>query len=164
MPTHEQNFFDGFMLLLGVLIGALAGIVLFADWFGSAQVGVSDGALIDDRIRPIGQVVLFGDPDIGVESIVAAAAEPDRAPFSGSQVYDESCYLCHAAPGIGGAPVLGDMDAWTPRIAQGTALLHDHVLNGYQGDTGFMPPKGGRLDLTDEEVFKAIDFFLEAVE
>ena len=163
MPTHEQKFFDGFMLLLGVLIGALAGIVLFADWFGSAQVGVSDGTLIDDRIRPIGQVVLFGDPDIGVESIFAAAAEPDRAPLSGSQVYDESCYLCHAAPGIGGAPVRGDTEAWAPRIAQGADLLQDHVLNGYQGEAGFMPPKGGRLDLTDAEILGAIDFLLEAI-
>jgi cytochrome c5 len=36
-------------------------------------------------------------------------------------------------------------------------------MNGYQGETGFMPPKGGRLDFTDEVVLAAIDFMLEPV-
>ncbi len=164
MVNHEQKFFDAFMLLLGVLIGTIAGIVLFADLVGNAEVSVSTSALIDDRIRPIGQVVLLGDRDIGVAAAVAAAAESDRAPLSGTQVYNESCYLCHAAPGIGGAPVLGDTEAWTQRIAQGADLLQNHVLNGYQGEAGFMPPKGGRLDLTDAEIREAIDFFLAAVQ
>ncbi len=162
MAAHPQKFFDGFMLLLGVWIGAIAGIVLFADFVGDGAQ-VSADALIEERIRPIGRVALLGDPDVGAPPAIAVAEERVRASLSGSQIYDDNCFLCHAAPGIGGAPVFGDVDAWAPRVAQGAELLEDHVLNGYQGDAGLMPAKGGRLDLSDEEILDAIDFMLEPV-
>ena len=153
------------MLLLGVLIGTIAGVVLFADFVGdSAEAEVSADALIEERIRPVGQIALLGDPDVGLAPTVATAVEPVHAPLSGPQVYNDICYLCHAAPGVGGAPVFGDVDAWTPLIAQGADILQDHTLNGYQGEAGFMPPKGGRLDLTDAEILEAIDFMVEAVQ
>lgn len=169
MAIHPQKFFDGFMLLLGGCIGAIAGIVLFADFVDdeaasrASEAQISADALIEERIRSIGQVVLLGDPDIAVVPAVAVAAETVRTLLSGSQVYNDSCSLCHAAPGIGGAPVFGDVAAWAPRVAQDAELLEDHVLNGFQGDAGLMPPKGGRLDLTDGEILGAIDFMLEAV-
>lgn len=157
------------MLLLGGCIGAIAGIVLFADFVDdeaasrASEAQISADALIEERIRSIGQVVLLGDPDVAVVPAVAVAAETVRTLLSGSQVYNGSCALCHAAPGIGGAPVFGDVAAWAPRVAQDAELLEDHVLNGFQGDAGLMPPKGGRLDLTDGEILGAIDFMLEAV-
>lgn len=169
MAIHPQKFFDGFMLLLGGCIGAIAGIVLFADFVDdeaasrASEAQISADALIEERIRSIGQVVLLGDPDIAVVPAVAVAAETVRTLLSGSQVYNDSCSLCHAAPGIGGAPVFGDVAAWAPRVAQDAELLEDHVLNGFQGDAGLMPPKGGRLDLTDGEILGAIDFMLAAV-
>ena len=158
------------MLLLGVLIGTIAGVVLFADFVGDsteardAEAGISADALIEERIRPVGQIALLGDPDVGLAPTVATAVEPVHAPLSGPQVYNDICYLCHAAPGVGGAPVFGDVGAWTPLIAQGADILQDHALNGYQGEAGFMPPKGGRLDLTDAEILEAIDFMVEAVQ
>ena len=170
MASIEQKFFDGFMLLVGVWIGAIAGIILF----GNLTVGgggheeessdLSAVDLVDDRIRPIGQVALIGDPDVGVRPVVSVVTDTVRAPLSGPQVYNAICYLCHAAPGVGGAPVLGDSTVWTPRLSQPAELIEDHVINGYQGELGYMPPKGGRLDFTDEEILEAIDFMLEAVE
>ena len=55
------------------------------------------------------------------------------------------------------------MVVWAPRLAQGIEVIQGHVMNGYQGETDFMPPKGGRLDFTDEEILAAIDFMLEPV-
>lgn len=167
MANQEQKFFDGFMLLLGVWIGAIAGIVLFADFVGDgagAEEDLSAIGLIDERIRPIGQVALIGDPDVGVVAAASPPPETVRAPLSGPQVYNDICYLCHTAPGVGGAPVHGDMAAWAPRLTQSTDVLQDHVLNGYTGEAGYMPPKGGRLDLTDEEMIAALEFMLEAVQ
>jgi hypothetical protein len=46
------------MLLLGVWIGAIAGIVLFADFVGHGDgtaENLSAIGLVDERIRPIGQ-------------------------------------------------------------------------------------------------------------
>jgi cytochrome c5 len=81
--------------------------------------------------------------------------------LSGPQVYNEACYLCHAAPGVGGAPVLGEVAAWSERASQGIDLLSDHAVNGFQGSTGFMPAKGGRVDLSDGEIRSAVEYMLE---
>jgi cytochrome c len=33
-----------------------------------------------------------------------------------------------------------------------------HALMGFQGEKGFMPPKGGRVDLSDDEIKAAVDY------
>src|SRR6185295_8383556 len=62
---------------------------------------------------------------------------------------------------VDGAPPLGDAEAWAPRIAQGVATLHQHALSGFQGQKGFMPQKGGRVDLSDAEISGAVDYLVE---
>lgn len=83
--------------------------------------------------------------------------------LTGPEVYNAVCIACHAAPGIGGAPALGDSSAWAARIASGMDTLIDHALNGYSGKTGIMPKKGGRLDLSDEEIIMAVQYMVEQV-
>lgn len=168
MSTKNQRYYDGFMLVLGVFVGVLAGIVFmkgFSAGTGGERFGGPDfiGAT-DDRIRPIGRVALIGDPDVGVRPVVHTVQDSVSAPMSGPQVYNENCYLCHAAPGVGGAPVFGDAQAWAPRIAQGQEILTDRVISGYQGEVGVMPPKGGRTDLSDEEILEALAFMLDEVQ
>jgi cytochrome c5 len=154
------------MILVGIFVGIIVAIAFLADFVGDGaqEAGEAQSAIVE-RIRPLGRVVLIGDTALAAAAApAAAAATPVAAPLSGAQVYNEICQLCHTAPGIGGAPVLGDAAAWAPRIAQDQAVLEDHVLNGYQGQAGFMPPKGGRMDLSDDEVLAAMNFMLEAVE
>ena len=74
--------------------------------------------------------------------------------------YTSYCSVCHAA-GIAGAPVNGDKAGWEPRLAQGIEVLVDHAINGYQGDAGVMPAKGGFTNLSDEEVAQAVYFMVE---
>jgi cytochrome c5 len=81
--------------------------------------------------------------------------------MSGAQVFNAACYLCHSAPGVGGAPVVGDAAAWEARIAQGAETLNNHALNGFQGAAGFMPAKGGRVDLSDAEITSAVEYMIE---
>lgn len=90
----------------------------------------------------------------------AAAASEEPAAMTGQQVYNNVCIACHSPPGVGGAPALGDADAWAPRIAQGMETLFDHALNGFAGATGVMPKKGERLDLSDEEVIGAVEYMV----
>lgn len=68
---------------------------------------------------------------------------------------------CHG-DGLGGAPVTGDRDEWARRIAKGTAKVHRNVIEGFEGGTGVMPAKGGRADLSDEEIIALVDYMLEA--
>ncbi|HBI69424.1 MAG TPA: cytochrome c5 family protein, partial [Massilia sp.] len=63
--------------------------------------------------------------------------------------------------GIAGAPKLADKAAWAPRIQQGTAVLYEHAIKGFQGKTGMMPPKGG-ASAPDADVKAAVDFMVAA--
>jgi hypothetical protein len=50
--------------------------------------------------------------------------------------------------------------AWAPRIAAGADTLHKHALAGFQGKNGYMPPKGGRTDLSDQSIINAVDYMV----
>ncbi len=78
---------------------------------------------------------------------------------SGKAVYDKACVACHAA-GIAGAPKFGNAQDWQARLARGAAALYKVAL---EGNTRGMPPRGGRLDLSDGEVKAAVDYMLAAV-
>ena len=69
------------------------------------------------------------------------------------------CSACHGT-GIAGAPKAGDKSAWAPRIAEGKPTLYQHALNGYNGKTGIMPAKGGRIDLPDDLIKQGVDLSL----
>jgi cytochrome c5 len=81
-------------------------------------------------------------------------------PKSGTELYEQTCSVCHAQ-GIAGAPKAGDKAAWGPRVAQGKATLYEHAVKGFQGTSGVMPPKGGRMDAPDELVKQAVDHLAE---
>jgi len=71
------------------------------------------------------------------------------------RTYRTACMACHAS-GAAGAPKLGDKAAWKPRIAQGMDTLVKHALKG----KGAMPPKGGRMDLTDAQIKSTVAYMV----
>lgn len=164
---RDQKFFDMYSLVIGVLAIAALGIFVLATKISdrTQEVYKRDGAeyqaTIAERIRPVGEVYLPGEEAAAAAPTAETVSEPEpvAATLSGPQVYNSACLACHGA-GIGGAPMLGDAEAWTARIAQGTDVLKDHAINGYQGSVGFMPAKGGRTDLSDEEVASAVDYMV----
>ena len=86
-----------------------------------------------------------------LEPTTAAAA----ALVDGEAVYKQSCMACHAA-GVAGAPKLGDSEAWSPRLAKGTDALVQSVINGLNA----MPPKGGCMTCSDDELRGAVEYML----
>ncbi|MCF6226861.1 MAG: c-type cytochrome [Xanthomonadales bacterium] len=78
-------------------------------------------------------------------------------------VYNGACAVCHNS-GVAGAPKLGDKTTWKAHLALGKAILIKHAIDGFQGDAGIMPAKGGRMDLSDEDVAAAVKFMLAAAE
>lgn len=78
----------------------------------------------------------------------------------GQKTYQAACFACHGT-GAAGAPKLGDKAAWKARIAQGMDTLNEHALKGFKGQTGFMPAKGGRADLSDAAVKAAVKYMVD---
>ena len=89
----------------------------------------------------------------------AGSAAVAAIPKDGKALFEQTCSACHGQ-GIAGAPKAGDKAAWGPRIAQGKATLYQHAINGFQGGSGVMPPKGGRTDLPDDLVKQAVDYMV----
>ncbi len=129
-------------------------------FFGSFKFRL--GILIGLTIAPAGQVALASSEELAaMQAAPVAMAEAAPTLLTGQQVYNAICIACHAPPGIGGAPALGDGDAWAPRIAQGAETMIHRALHGFSGSTGIMPRKGGRLDFSDEEVIAAVEYMIE---
>lgn len=163
--SHDQSFFNVFMVVMGILIGITFFLIVLARAIGGepqlAWVREEPDflAAIDARIRPVGRVALPGDELEAAAPAVEAVPAPAAARLTGEQVYNTACFACHGS-GVGGAPKMGDAAAWKQRVAQGKATLNQHAVEGYQGSAGYMPPKGGRVDLSDEEIIAAVDFMV----
>ena len=100
------------------------------------------------------------------KSIIAAAVGAafmisGTAMADGKGTYDTACFACHST-GAAGSPKFGDKAAWAPRIAKGMDLLKQHAKEGFKGDTGFMPAKGGRADLSDADVDAAVEYMISS--
>jgi len=104
-----------------------------------------------------------GGEQAAAEEAAAGEAATAAAAAEGKKVYDTACFICHAS-GAAGAPKHGDAAAWEPRLTKGKEVLYDHAVNGFMGDHGLMPPKGGRTDLSDEQVRAAVDYMVDAVQ
>ena len=88
------------------------------------------------------------------KKVVAASASAVDLE-KGKAVYSKSCFACHAT-GVAGSPKLDDKAAWAPRITTGIEALYGTALNG----KGAMPPKGGAMSLSDEDVKAAVDYMV----
>jgi cytochrome c5 len=168
LRQHDQQFFDSFMLVIGILMGVGVGLFFLVRAISIDTEGrytTEDPtviAAIDSRIEPVGRVLLMGDAELAAAAAAAVAVPtPVATVMTGPQVYNAACIVCHQPPGTGGAPPIADVAAWEPRIAQGMDTLYMHALQGFQGTAGFMPPKGGRVDLSDDEIRAAVDYLIE---
>lgn len=117
---------------------------------GAAVANVDDE--IRARIQPVGEVCLQGE-ECGEAAAVSETAS--SGPRSGAEVYDAVCMACHTT-GAAGAPVIGDVAAWAPRVDQGMETLISHAINGYNA----MPAKGGCASCPDEEIEAAVEHIL----
>ena len=85
-------------------------------------------------------------------------------PLSGEKVYQTVCIACHFPPsGLGGAPGLGNAEAWAPHIDKGMDTLFNHALHGFSNGNNMMPKKGGRDDLSDDEIIGAVKYMVGQV-
>lgn len=165
--NRDQKFFDMYSLVIGVLAFIALLIYVGVTKLSDLTQGIYTTdtaeyqAAVESRIRPVGRVYLPGEEaNAGAPRVAEAPrAQPVATVLSGPQVYNEACNVCHGS-GVGGAPMLTDKAAWTTRIAQGNATLYQHAIEGFAGTAGYMPPKGARMDLSDDAVRSAVDYMI----
>ncbi len=113
---------------------------------------------IQQRVKKVGRI------NIGEAAAPAAApaasgdASAPAGAASGADLYQANCFACHGT-GAAGAPILGNKDAWGPRIAQGEDTLVQHAINGLNA----MPPRGGTT-LTDDELKAVVMHMVESTQ
>lgn len=83
-------------------------------------------------------------------------------PAQGERVYTQRCAGCHER-GMAGAPRTGATEEWTTALERGIDTLIANSINGYRGERGFMPPRGGHAALTDAEVTAAVHYLVNKV-
>lgn len=165
---HDKKFFDTFMLVLGVLVGVAVVIYIIARIVSAntQELHVLEDpavkAAVSERIEPVTKVAVAGQDNSALAPAQPTQTVAAAADLPGEEVYNMACVACHGA-GVAGAPKLGDSAAWGPRIAQGDQTLYQHAIEGFQGNSGFMPAKGGRVDLSDQSVRNAVDYMVAAV-
>lgn len=101
------------------------------------------------RLTPVGDMCMSGDTCAAAPIVVASG------PRSGEDIYNKSCIACHGS-GAAGAPKLGDVAGWTPRIGQGIDTLYTHAIKGFNG----MPAKGLCMDCSEDEIKVTVDYMV----
>lgn len=97
-------------------------------------------------------------PAVEPEAVsVEAAAEPEvLAADAGAILYEKQCKVCHEK-GLLAAPVFGDKEAWTPRIAKGIDTLHMHSAKGFN-----KMPAQANAEVSEAQVHAAVDYMVAA--
>ena len=113
----------------------------------------SHGGKLDLTDLEIGRAVAYMVNKSGGNWKEPASAKDMAIDRSGKQVVDAQCAKCHAKS-EGGAPKIGDRNAWAPRLKQGIDALVLSAIRGYGG----MPPRGAEANLTDVEIKAAINY------
>jgi cytochrome c5 len=82
----------------------------------------------------------------------------------GRTTWMQVCRNCHLM-GVAGAPAISDHAAWQSRLSGDRERLYQNAIRGI-GEEGAwtMPPRGGSQALSDDDVRRAVDFMLAAVE
>jgi len=133
-----------FSLMAGIIL-SLGALTVVADHDSDESIA--------DRISAVGSLCVEGQE---CKAPVAKAAAAPTGPRSGEDVYNGSCAACHST-GAAGAPIVGDVAAWTPRLDKGLETLFSNALNGFNG----MPAKGMCMDCSDDEINDAVTHMVD---
>lgn len=84
--------------------------------------------------------------------VATSTSAQDRRLVDGHLVYVRNCAVCHTTL----SPMVGDKAAWEPFIKMGTKSLVKLVISS----GGTMPPRGGHLGLSDQEIAAAVEYIV----
>lgn len=154
MVTQKSGkFFVGSIVTFLIIFGVIK-IVLVTSLDAGKQAVTPESMVAEDvaeRIKPVAQTYIGEAP-----VVVAAVAEETVG--GGEQIVTQVCSMCHSS-GMMSSPKLGNKADWAPRIEQGVDALYNNAINGIN----MMPARGGRPDLSDDDIKAAVDHMLSLV-
>ena len=170
--SQEQDkiFFRNFTLTLAFIAAMMITFYVIADMVTdegeNAKTNVNTIS-VAKLTKPVGQVAVAGEEseDTVVQNEIVADASAVGKSINGESVYNGLCVSCHGIAALAAMiPQAGDAAAWEPRIKKGIDVLYASAINGYTGELGMMPAKGGNPALSDEEVKAAVDYIINQVQ
>ena len=173
--SREQDkiFFRNFSLTLALIAVMMIAFYFIADAAVQSKFGLVTGDTttvntnVAELTKPVGRVVVAGEESeiVAAEMEVADATAAEGVNGgSGESVYNGLCVNCHGIAALAAMiPQTGDTAAWGARIDKGIDILYGNAINGYTGELGMMPAKGGNPALSDEEVKAAVDYIISQV-
>jgi cytochrome c5 len=157
--SHEDDVFARTFMGVLIFLFVLMVVLIIGANMIAGDKGNNSSAQTEapESIKPVGKVKMakVGGAAQATVSADKPAPAADGGAVNGAQVYNMACMACHGT-GAAGAPKMGDKANWGPRIDKGIDTLLNHALNGFKGNSGYMPPKGGRADLSVAQVKAAI--------
>jgi cytochrome c5 len=90
-----------------------------------------------------------------VEAVTVSSVKSDEALPANeiAETWSRSCALCHVT-GVAGAPRIGVVEDWQPRLAKGKDMLMKHTIEGFNN----MPPLGYCMSCEERDFVALIDF------
>ncbi len=162
----DSAFIKQFSLVLSGLV-VFTIIIMGLAWILHGQTDTPDNPARQqaklDRLAPVAGVYA-GETGRAAALAAAKAAAPEAVAVAfdgsldGGMIYENVCATCHDN-GVAGAPEMV-ASAWSGRLDKGTEMLITNAINGI----GAMPARGGRADLSDEQVAASVTYMLDMLE
>ena len=158
----DSVFIRNIVVVLIILI-----IFTFSIAFLARDVGFKDDTAsnpsrettTEERIKPVADVYTGEAGAAAIEAAAVTSVTEMKVAFDGSldaeMIYGSVCSVCHAT-GAAGAPIPGS-PLMVERAAKGADMLTQNAIKGLNA----MPARGGRADLSDEQVRVIVEYMIQ---
>ena len=162
----EEQTDKAFLKKFGLIVVSLT-VLTFLIVFVALSLGFKEDedipsriAITAERIKPVAGVYVGEDgaaaiQQAAVEAAPAAPAVAFDGSLDGEMIYNSVCSACHGTDALG-APQPGSAEL-AQRAENGMDAMMQNALNGLNA----MPARGGRADLSDEQMQAVIEFMLK---
>ena len=158
----QKTFIINIIIVMVILIVFTLGIAFLARDIGFKDDSANNPSrqtTTEERIRPVADVYTGEAGAAAIQEAASSTVKEIKVAFDGSldseMLYASVCSACHAT-GAANAPKPGSPE-WAARAEKGQDALVQSAINGLNA----MPPRGGRADLSDEQVQVIVEFMLK---
>jgi cytochrome c5 len=158
----DKAFLKNVSIVLVFLIVFTFAIVFLARDIGFQNEDGSNpsrNAIAAERIKPVASIYTGEEGATAIEEAAVTAAPEQAVAFDGSldgeMIYSSVCAACHAT-GVANAPKPGSAEL-SQRAEKGVDAVIKTAMDGLNA----MPARGGRPDLSDEQIKAVVEYMLK---